>query len=153
MKVVLPRSLIPDIVAIPARRTPPSDTVKEEDAVPDTVTEEESTEITVKESAEAATKEADVESKGDVEKSAEAATKEADVESKEERSTEAATREDVVPESTAAASEESRDDLIVNMEQRLTLRQLREMCTERGLESTGKKAELVARLSASDRSN
>lgn len=33
-----------------------------------------------------------------------------------------------------------------DMEQRMTLRQLRDMCSERNLPTTGKKAELVARI-------
>ena len=58
---------------------------------------------------------------------------------------------DVVPEPTAA--EEGADDVLVikattqsDMEQRMTLRQLRDMCAEMNLPTTGKKAELVSRI-------
>ena len=50
-------------------------------------------------------------------------------------------------------NDENPEDVVVieattqsDMEQRMTLRQLRDMCSERGLPTTGKKADLVARI-------
>ena len=42
--------------------------------------------------------------------------------------------------------------VIVDMEQRMTLRQLRDMCSERGLSTAGRKSDLVARITEHDRS-
>lgn len=52
----------------------------------------------------------------------------------------------------ATDAENSEDVMVIeattqsDMEQRMTLRQLRDMCSERNLSTTGKKAELVARI-------
>ena len=53
-----------------------------------------------------------------------------------------ATTEVTEPKEEEAAPREEEED----WERTKTLRQLREMCTARGLASTGKKSELVARL-------
>lgn len=47
----------------------------------------------------------------------------------------------------------SDDTEAAEMQQRLTLRELKEMCGERSLSCAGKKGELVARILAHDRSN
>ena len=67
--------------------------------------------------------------------------------------------ESTTPPSSAVESkdevtnDENSEDVMVieattqsDMEQRMTLRQLRDMCSERNLSTTGKKAELVARI-------
>lgn len=47
---------------------------------------------------------------------------------------------------------EPHDDIVVDLERTMTLRQLRDMCSEKGLLSKGNKAELVARLRDHERS-
>lgn len=45
------------------------------------------------------------------------------------------------------------EDRAADMQVRLTLRELKDMCTNKSLSSVGKKGELVARILAHDRSN
>ena len=49
--------------------------------------------------------------------------------------------------------EEHPDAEASDMQQRLTLRELKEMCTQRSLSTAGKKGDLIARILEHDRSN
>ena len=64
-----------------------------------------------------------------------------------------AARKEAATEKNAEESHESDTEIVVDMERTYTIRQLKDMCTERSLSTAGKKSELVRRITEHDRSN